>query len=112
MKKLFIALMIFGGLSYFAINAATTATSTETTAPSSQSGYTTVCNTTYAVYNEVRDVWEYGWTEVVEKGGNYYAPLDGYIKLSINPYTSYQKERVKYKWYCKIGNNHYFIEPK
>ena len=115
MKKLFIALMLLGGLSYFAINAATTNVEAQVSSTYDDNYvYQGIVN--YAVYNKIglhKDCWTYGSAVIAKNNsdGQYYFDSDaGYVKYALNPYKTFMDENVSgYKYYCQTKAGYYFF---
>lgn len=115
MKKLFIALMLFGGLSYFAIKAATTNVESQVLSAYDYD-YVYQGIVDYAVYNKIgldKDCWTYGSAVIYKnkRDGNYYFDSDvGPVTYSRNSYETFKKKDVRgYKYYCETKAGYYFF---
>ncbi|MDE5800223.1 MAG: hypothetical protein K2H74_04265 [Paramuribaculum sp.] len=115
MKKLFIALMLLGGLSYFTINAATTNVESQVSSNYDDDYvYQTIVD--YAVYNKIgldKDDWTYGSAVIAKhkRTGEYYIGIkEGYVKYSRNSYRTFKGKNVSgYKYYCQTKSGYYFF---
>lgn len=106
--------MIFGGLSYFAINAATTSNTTESISSASEE-YKRVAEVHGYSYEIYRTQHWWNFTRILYTGVNtcnaYYFESGGdYYPVRKNKYSQYKNRDVsEYDWMCTIGSETYFF---
>lgn len=116
MKKILIALMLLGSLSYFAINAATVTTNNTTESiTSANKEYEAVATVKGYSYEPYRVQHWWYFSKTLYSGVNtcnaYYFESKGYYyPVKKNTYKTYKDHDVsEYEWICTIGSETYFF---